>query len=195
MTSLPKLILASTSPYRKELIEQLNVPFTCESPDIDEKSDQYNHLSAVELSQILAFAKADDIYNKNQDSFVIGGDQVLAFKNEIFGKPGTEEKAIEQLLKLNSNTHQLVTSICILGPATKIEFTNIARMTMKKLTKSQIESYIKKDQPLNCCGSYKLESLGKDLFEKIECDDQSAIIGVPLIQLGKELAKIGFSIS
>ena len=144
MTSSPKLILASTSPYRKELIEQLNFPFTCESPDIDEKSDKYIHLSAAELAQILAFAKANDIYNKNQDSFVIGGDQVLAFKNEIFGKPWTEENAIEQLIKLNNDTHELITSICILGPATKIEFSNIATMTMKNLTNSQIESYVKK---------------------------------------------------
>jgi len=183
MNSLPELILASTSPYRKELLARLSIPFKCVSPEIDEDSFKKDNPSPFLLAKKLAYAKAEKVFKTHPSAYVIGGDQVLAFNDIVFGKPGTEKIAMDQLLQLQGKTHQLITSVCLLTPQTTIEFSNIATMTMRNLTKEQIATYIRKDQPLNCCGSYKLESLGISLFEQIDCDDHTAIIGIPLLKL------------
>lgn len=144
------------------------------------------------LTETLAREKAKSVFDKNPEGLIIGGDQVSLFQNEILGKPGTIEKAVEQLLKLQGSSHELVTSTCLISKDRETLWTEITKLTMRALTEEECLSYVKKDNPLNCAGSYKIESLGISLFERIEGDDQTAIVGLPLIRLTTELRKAGF---
>ena len=187
------LILASTSPYRRELLERLNLPFDAMDSALDEDPFKEKIKAPMELTTTLAYEKAQAIFKDHPESYVIGGDQIGLFEEEILGKPKTFEKACAQLGKMQGRTHQLVTSVCVLGPkGFKKEFTDITTLTMRDLSKEEIERYVKVDDPLNCAGSYKIETVGITLFESIETKDSTAIVGLPLIQLSQVLREIGF---
>jgi septum formation protein len=188
------LILGSSSQFRKAQLSQLNVEFKTHSPEIEEESIKESTLSPQEISQELSLQKAREVFKHYPSDVVIGADQVLAFNGEIFSKPGTEKNAIKQIQKLNGKTHELITSYAIISGKQEIVRTVISKMTMKNLTDEQIENYIKQDQPLHSCGAYKLETLGIALFEKIDCPDHSAIIGLPLITLTSDLMNLGIKV-
>ena len=177
------LILGSSSIFRKELLERLKIEFSQESPNIDEDSIKSSELSAYEVSRTLSKSKAFEILKRNPEAIVIGSDQVLSFEGEIIGKPKTQEKAFNQLKNLCGKEHQLITSYTVVSKEKEITETVSAHLTMRKLTDECIKEYIKRDDPLYCCGSYKLESLGIQLFERIKCEDHTSIIGLPLIKL------------
>lgn len=183
-----RLILASTSPYRKELLEKLAIPFVAKAPLIDEDKEKDPRLSPLELAEKLAYLKAQSLAAPGH--VVIGGDQLIAFQQKIIGKAYTREKAIDQLLGFCGHTHDLITAVCVFDGQEHHSFTNITRMKMKSLTREQIEKYVELDQPLDCAGSYKIEKHGISLFEKIESDDFTAIQGLPLIQLCQLLEKL-----
>ena len=185
-----RLILASTSPYRKELLEKLAIPFIAKAPLIDEDKEKDPRLSPLALAEKLAFLKAQSLAVPGH--VVIGGDQLIAFDQSIIGKAHTREKAIEQLLKFSGHTHELITAVCVFDGHEPHKFTNITRMSMKCLSRDQIERYVDLDNPTDCAGSYKIEKHGISLFEKIESDDFTAIQGLPLIQLSQLLEKINF---
>lgn len=194
-----KLILASTSPFRKSQLERLGVTFSTESPQVDEDQFKTEIITPNELAKQLAFEKANAVLQSSltthdKDFCIIGGDQVLAFQNEILGKPGSFKNACLQLEKLQGKEHQLITSICLLTKDQKIEHTSIAKMQMRSLTSEEIKSYIEKDQPLGCCGSYMLEEAGITLFESIHTEDYTSIIGMPLIFMTTALRELGFQI-
>ena len=189
------LILASTSPYRKELLERLMIPFQTHDSQVD--GDQFkNDISdPLVLTKTLAFEKAKSVFNHKDDSYIIGGDQIGLFENQILGKPKTKENAVVQLRKLAGKTHELITSTCILGPNGFVyEWTNHTTLRMRSLTLEEIKRYIDKDDPLNCAGSYKIESVGISLFESIQTEDSTAIVGLPLIELSKVLRTLGFEL-
>jgi septum formation protein len=186
------IILASTSKYRGELLSQLGLPFTAVAPGVDEDAFKSADLTALELSRELAFRKAEAVFELFPESLVIGSDQVCTLNGEILSKPGSSEKAVAQLLKMQSKHHELVTAVCLLMPQKKIYFENRTRLYMRPLSESTIRDYIQKDSPLDCAGSYKLESKGIKLFEKIEMDDHTSIIGLPLIQLNNHLLELGY---
>lgn len=189
-----KLILASTSPYRKTLLERLGTPFTCENPGVDEESFKNSILDPTKLVQTLAKEKARAIWQKNQDAFVIGGDQLAEIDNEILGKPGTTEKALIQLEKMSGKTHQLLTALHIMGPGHFDQsHLNVTLLKMRSLTSAELKRYISKDSPLDCAGSYKIEEHGINLFSEIRTEDMNAIMGLPLIWLQTTLLKAGFS--
>jgi septum formation protein len=188
------LVLGSSSKFRKAQLEQLNIPFECYSPDIDEDSIKNSDLTPLEISRELSLQKAKAVLEKFPDSVVIGADQVLNFKGDIFSKPGSEEKAVEQLLKLNNDTHELITSYALITKDKEIVETVISKMTLRDLTREQIQKYVSIDQPLHSCGSYKLETLGISLFETIDCPDHSAIIGLPLMSLTSQLKEFGINV-
>ncbi|MGK0367139.1 MAG: septum formation protein [Thermoproteota archaeon] len=197
-----KLILASKSPYRVELLERLNIPFEQIASNFNENSIKSTNLSPIQLAQRLAFEKAKSVATivKNTDNefIIIGGDQLVSFDNSILGKPYTKEKAIEQLQQMSGKTHELITSISLIantqGRKEEIIFTNITKLQMRDFSFDQLKQYVELDCPIDCAGSYKLEQHGISLFSSIETTDQSAIMGIPLIQLTTELCKLGLSL-
>ncbi|MDD0852913.1 Maf family protein [Halobacteriovorax sp. GB3] len=191
---MPKIILGSSSAFRKAQLETLNLEFECFSPDIDEDAIKDQGLTPREVSIELSKQKALKVKEKYPNDIIIAGDQVLNFKGEIFNKPLTKEKAIDHLLKLQGQTHELITSVTIVLNEQIIEHTIVATMKMRELTREQIEAYVTKDEPLWSCGAYKLETMGIALFESIDCNDHSSIIGLPLLSVSSSLMKLGVKI-
>ena len=186
------IILASTSIYRQEQLKRLNVRFKSVSPHVDEEPLKKKGLDHVQLSRELALLKAKSISDKN--AIIIGGDQVASFNSAILSKPKTKEKAFEQLKSLAGNEHNLITSLAIISNDQEYVHTCIAKMKMRQLTDEQIKKYIDIDEPLQCCGSYRIEALGVSLFEAIDCEDYTSIIGIPLMWTAKILSKLGVSV-
>jgi septum formation protein len=186
------LILASTSKYRGALLSQLGWPFESMAPGIDEDQLKNNLLLPIQIAERLAKLKAEAIFIKRQDACVIGSDQVCTLNGEILSKPLTKEKAISQLLKMQNKQHELITAVSILCPQGERHFVNKTLLSMRPLNLKEIEHYIDQDMPLDCAGSYKLESHGIKLFHKIEMDDHTSIIGLPLIQLNNCLMQLGY---
>lgn len=191
---MPKLILASASPYRKELLERLGLPFEAQASQVDEDVYKEKISDPKELTETLALAKANSVFEKNSKALVIGGDQISLFEGNILGKPHTVEGAFKQLKALKGKTHQLVTATCLKGPALELVWTEVMTMTMRELSDDEIHRYIEADKPLDCAGSYKIEGLGISLFEKISGDDHTSIVGMPLISLSYHLRAQGFQI-
>lgn len=190
----PRLILASTSKYRKALLERLGVPFDCVAPQVDEDTFKTLGLQPIELAETLAEKKAEAVSRIHPDGVVIGGDQLVSFENQIAGKPGDEENAVRQLQLMSGRIHELVTSVCIIGPNEKTIFTNLTRLTMRELSESEIRRYVAADRPIDCAGSYKLEAHGITLFSGIESEDHSAISGLPLMATTSALRGLGYAI-
>ncbi len=189
---MKELILASTSPYRRDLLKRLGLPFNCVPSQVDEEVYKDKILDPTELTQTLAFEKARSVADLYPNAIVIGGDQVSLFQGKILGKPHTIESANQQLSMLQGKTHQLVTATCVLGPNLKAAWVEIITLKMRPLDPEEIKRYVEKDSPLDCAGSYKIEQLGISLFQEIDCFDQNAIIGLPLIKLSEILRGQGF---
>jgi septum formation protein len=196
--TMKNLVLASTSPYRRELLLKLGHPFICQAPDFDEAplklSHQLSHRGSLEdLVRALAKGKARSVIAKN--ALVIGSDQMAVLGTERLGKPGTRASAIAQLKKLAGHEHQLLTAVhlCVYDELSRLEtevhFLNITKLKMRALTDLQIETYVDLDQPFDCAGSYKFEQSGIRLMSAISCTDPSAIQGLPLIELNAQLEK------
>ena len=189
------IILASQSSYRKELLERLNLSFTCSPAHIDEESIWKTRSSPLEVSIELARMKALKVLSTSPSSLVIGSDQVISLDGAIFGKPKTKENAIKQLLTLQQSPHQLITSVCIATESKTINFSNQTKLTIRKdLSREDISNYVSKDDPLDCAGSYKIEGMGIALFEKVETTDFTSIIGLPLMELSKHLKSFGIKV-
>ena len=191
----PPLILASTSRYRKELLARLRVAFTSEAPGVDEdltKNDP--KLLPRQVAELLAEQKARAVASRFPKAVVIGCDQLAQLGTTILGKPETEAGACAQIKRLVGHTHELVTAVCIVHPGGVERHTDIAKLTMRHLDDDAIARYVAADRPLDCAGAYKLENGGIALFERIACDDHSAIVGLPLIWLAGVLSRVGYRI-
>jgi septum formation protein len=178
-----ELILASTSPYRRQLLEARQVPFKAVAPLCDEDQLKDPNLSGTDLTRKLAQAKAESLKALYPNAYIIGSDQVLEFEGAIFGKPKTKERALEQLLSLQGKTHQLVTSLYIHAPHRAWAHTEVVSLVMRTWSEAELRRYIEADLPLDCAGSYKLEKKGLLLFEEIHAHDYESIIGLPLLKL------------
>ncbi|QDT97075.1 Maf family protein [Gimesia aquarii] len=189
-----KLILASTSPYRAEQLRRLGLEFEAQDPQVDESVLKEAGFSPENLAEVLALEKAKQVFQQNPDAIVIGADQLVSFENTILGKPGTKEHAVQQLMSMQGKTHTLITAIAVLGPDLIETHLDQTKLKMRSLDQGAIERYVEFDQPLNCAGSYKLESLGITLFEEIDSTDHSAITGIPLIALTSLLIKAGVTL-
>lgn len=188
-----KLILGSSSPYRKELLERLGVPFECVSADIDESRHEGETPEA--LCVRLAREKALKVKSMVGDAIVIGSDQVAVLGERILGKPHTRERAIEQLSSMQGQTVYFLTALCIIGEKGEIFETMVPTIvTMKKLSVKTIENYLDREQPFNCAGSAKIEKLGIALMKEVRSTDPTALIGLPLIETVNLLAKAGLEI-
>ena len=190
------LILASTSPYRRALLERLGLPFRCVAPGVDEESYKSAGLPPTQLAERLAEAKADAVarLEDSPGAAVIGSDQLVAFEGRVLGKPGTPDRAVEQLMMMSGTRHELITSVAVRIGGRTLRHTDVARLHLRPLTRPEVERYVLADRPIDCAGSYKLESRGIALFDRIECADHTAIIGLPLIALTSLLRDLGFPI-
>lgn len=188
-----KLVLGSSSPYRKELLERLDVPFECVSADIDESRHEGETPEA--LCVRLAREKALKVKSMVGEAIVIGSDQVAVLGERILGKPHTRERAIEQLSSMQGQTVYFLTALCIIGEKGEIFETMVPTIvTMKKLSVKTIENYLDREQPFNCAGSAKIEKLGIALMKEVRSTDPTALIGLPLIETVNLLAKAGLEI-
>jgi septum formation protein len=192
----PALVLASTSSYRQSLLERLGVPFRCRAPLCDEAALQRQSagLEPLRLAETLALAKASSLLEDEPRSTIIGCDQLVSFGGRIFGKPGSVERAVYQLQSMSGQTHDLVTALVVVRGSDIFRHTDVTRLRMRPLTRAAIERYVAADRPFDCAGSYKLESRGIVLFDRIESEDQSAITGLPLIALATILRDLGLPI-
>jgi len=189
-TTRPPLILASTSPFRRELLQRLCIDFSTAAPDIDESAHPGEKPS--ELVRRLSEAKARAI-GASRQGLIIGSDQVATTGDDILGKPGSHEKAVEQLQYLSGKSVCFYTGLCLLNTETDNARLEVVPYTVlfRRLDDSQIENYLRADKPYNCAGSFKSEGLGITLFERMEGDDPSALIGLPLIKLTTMLREAG----
>ena len=189
-----KIILGSTSPFRKALLQRLCIDFTCEAPDIDETP--LENEAVEDMVVRLAVAKAQAISDRHSDALIIGSDQSAMLKGEKLSKPGNFENAFKQLTRASGQKITFQTGLCLLNTASgNIQSACIPyTVVFKELTANMIENYLRREEPYNCAGSFKSEGLGIALFERFEGDDPNALIGLPLIQLVNFLNNEGFSI-
>jgi septum formation protein len=188
------LVLASTSPYRRALLSRLGVPFRCVSPRFEESSVSIIGKNPREAAELLARGKAESIAATDTGATIIGCDQLVSFEGRIMGKPGTLERAIEQLQAMAGRTHELITALVVIQGDQSFCHVDFTRLRMRPLTRPELERYVAHDQPVDCAGSYKLEERGIVLFEKIESQDHTAITGLPLIALVGFLRQLGFPV-
>lgn len=188
---MPSLLLASSSPYRRELLARLRLPFNCQSPDIDESRRPEE--PAAELVQRLAREKAQALAGAHPGHLIIGSDQVAVLDGQILGKPHTFERALEQLTAASGNHVTFLTGLALLNSDTgacqvdHVPFT----VHMRELDQASIERYLHAEQPFDCAGSFKAEGLGVSLFRSTEGSDATSLIGLPLIRLVDMLIKEG----
>jgi len=187
-----KLILASTSPFRKAILNKLGVSFDTMSPETDETA--LNNETPQQLVERLSKAKA--IADKVQDALVIGSDQVSVINGEIIGKPHTHENAVKQLQNASGKTVTFYTGLCLYNSSTHQYQSEVVPfdVVFRTLTEEQIENYLKKEEPYNCAGSFKSEALGIVLFEKLQGEDPNTLMGLPLIRLVKMLEQENFPV-
>ena len=185
------LILGSTSPYRRELLQHLSVPFTTAAPDIDET--RLPAESPADMVKRLSLGKAKAVAATHTDALIIGSDQCAVLREEVMGKPGTHANAVSQLRKASGQTVTFLTGLCLYDSRDNSYQLDIVpfEVDFRTLTDTEIENYLLKDQPYNCAGSFRSESLGVTLFERMRGDDPSALIGLPLIRLSQMLRQAG----
>jgi len=188
------LVLASTSPHRRVLLARLGIPFECVSPGVDEQARPGE--SALELVDRLALAKARSGASQRQDALVIGSDQLATRDGAILGKPLRHEAALAQLQASAGQELSFLTAVCLLDAKTGAAWRHVdeTRVRLRRLATDAIERYLARDQPYDCAGSFKVESLGIALFEWVRSEDPTALQGLPLIWLCGALAEAGLPV-
>lgn len=184
------LVLASTSPYRLQLMRQLELNFHVAAPLYKEKMD--STISAELLVKHQALQKAKSLAAKYDDALIIGSDQVFVdARHRVLGKPGTPQKAIEQLMEMQGHKHTFYTGLAIYDSASGDSITEFDTfcVAMRKLTEEQVKHYVEKENPVDCAGSFKIEGLGIALMEKMSGNDYTSLIGLPLILLVNMLSQ------
>jgi septum formation protein len=189
-----RLVLASTSRYRRALLAQLGLPFETAAPDTDETPLPGETPSATALR--LAAAKARSVADRHPGALIVGSDQVADCAGRPIGKPGSHERAVEQLRALSGRTVVFHTGLALLDAASGHCDTAMVdvRSRFRVLAPTEIEDYLRRDQPYDCAASVKSDALGIALFERIDSDDPSALVGLPLIRLTGMLRAAGVAI-
>lgn len=185
------LILGSTSRYRKELLSRLGLPFGTDSPQVDETPLPGE--TPTDLALRLALAKAREVANRHPEAVVIGSDQVADLNGQPLGKPGTHERAVTQLRQMRGQTVVFQTAVAVVCQATGFEQVDLApvRVVFRDLGDAEIEHYLRTEQPYDCAGSAKSEGLGIALLERIDNDDPTALVGLPLIRTCRMIRAAG----
>ncbi|WP_020396298.1 Maf family protein [Thiolinea disciformis] len=188
------LVLASTSPFRREILQKLQIPFTCAAPDIDET--RLSHESPFEMVHRLSIAKARKVAEQYSNSLIIGSDQCAVLGEQVLGKPHTHEKATQQLMASSGQTVRFLTGLCLFDSRDQTYQVEVVPFDVefRVLSAQEIENYLQREQPYNCAGSFKSEGLGITLFKRLTGDDPNTLIGLPLIRLSEMLRHKGLMI-
>ncbi|WP_078413922.1 Maf family protein [Priestia abyssalis] len=184
-----QLVLASGSPRRKQLLEQLHLSFTVHVSSVEEIFDA--NQSPYDIVMSLALQKANDVAAHYPDAYVLGSDTVVVYDGNILGKPSDENEAVNMLQMLSGSTHEVVTGVAIVHKGKAISFYEKADVTFWELTKEEIMDYVKSGEPMDKAGSYGIQGLGASLVQKMEGDYYS-VVGLPLSKTIRELKKAGY---
>lgn len=192
--SAPPLILASTSRYRRELLQRLRWPFEALAPEVDEQAQPAEAPAA--LARRLALEKARAVAARHPDALVIGSDQVAELDGEAIGKPGTHARAVAQLRRMRGRAVVFHTAVAVVCQASGHEQVDLApvRVRFRDLDDASIETYLQLEQPYDCAGSAKCETLGITLLDAIDSDDPTALVGLPLIRTARMLRQAGLDV-
>ncbi|MCP4751810.1 MAG: septum formation protein Maf [Proteobacteria bacterium] len=186
-----QIILASEAPWRSEILTQLGIPHRCIAHRYEEPAYESGSLS--DFVQWVALEKGRSIQRDFPSSIIVSADQLIALDGEVFYKSGTRENAVLQLTKLNGREHRLISAVAVLSAEkSEVRFEE-AKLKMKHLTAEEIKNYVDRDEPWNCAGSYKYESLGASLFEWVNVQDPNTIVGIPGNLLIEVLGEWGFA--
>ena len=190
----PRLVLASTSPYRRALLERLGLPFECAAPDTDETAQPGE--SALELAQRLARLKAESVAARHPGDVVVGSDQVALRGHDRLGKPGSVERCVAQLVQSSGREVEFLTAVHVLDARSGRGESHVDRtlVRFRTLGRDEIERYVAAERPLDCAGGFKAEALGIALFERIESGDPTGLTGLPLIWLCGALRRAGIAV-
>ncbi len=190
----PPLVLASSSPYRRELLARLELPHQCRSPDIDESPHPGE--APRELAARLAAAKARALADVFPAHLILGSDQVAECDGEALGKPGGAERAREQLRRASGREVHFHTAVAVLDTATGrlLCAQDLTRVVFRTLAEAEIVRYLEREAPWDCAGSFRAEGLGITLFEAVHSEDPTALIGLPLIRLARLLRGFGVTL-
>jgi septum formation protein len=188
------LVLGSTSPYRRDLLSRLHLPFEVASPDVDETPLPAE--TPAQIAHRLAIAKARAVAAKFPEAVVIGSDQVADLDGEPLGKPGTHENAVAQLKRMRGRVVIFHTAVAVVCAATGFEEQDLApvKVTFRDLSDAEIESYLSIERPYDCAGSARSEGLGIAILEAIDSDDPTALVGLPLIRTCRMIAAAGVKV-
>lgn len=194
MKPMPELILASTSPYRRSLLERLGIPFSALPPETPE--DTVPGELPPDRALRLSIAKAQAIATRRPDAVVIGSDQVAAIGSKVLEKPGDAARCRAQLTAASGSSARFHTGCAVIGPQAGVRLVHLDTTTVffRSLSEQEIERYVERERPLDCAGGFRVEGLGISLFESIESHDPTALIGLPLIWLACALRRAGFPV-
>ena len=187
----PAIVLASSSPYRRGLLDRILAEFEAVSPDVDETNR--GGLPPADLARHLARAKAEAVSANARDALIIGADQLAVLDGTVLGKPGSHQKAVEQLLAASGKAVRFLTAVCILDPGTRKRYEHLDETVVqfREFDRRLAEAYLRLDEPYDCAGSFKLEGAGFVLFESVKTDDPTALIGLPMIWISDRLLDLG----
>jgi septum formation protein len=190
--SAPAIFLASSSPYRRGLLDRFLAEFEAVSPDVPE--DNNGGLEPAALASHLARSKAEAVSAQARDALIIGADQLAVLDGAVLGKPGGHQKAVEQLLSASGKSVRFFTAVCMLDPVTRTRYEHIDTTTVhfREFDRRLVESYLRLDEPYDCAGSFKIEGAGFVLFESVQTDDPTALIGLPMIWIADRLLQLGY---
>ncbi|GLB58371.1 Maf family protein [Cytobacillus sp. NCCP-133] len=188
---MQNLILASSSPRRKELLENLHLTFEVSSSDVDESFDP--GLTPEEIVKELAFRKANAVFKQSSDSYVIGSDTVVVKDGQVLGKPASSEEAFSMLKSLSGTTHSVYTGVAILAPGKQVKFYEKTDVVFWELTDEEINSYIGTGEPFDKAGAYGIQGFGGMLVKSIS-GDYFSVVGLPVSRTVRELRKAGYSL-
>lgn len=185
------LILGSTSPYRRELMQRLHIAFNTAAPDIDET--RHDGESARDMVLRLSLEKVQAVAAQHPDALIIGSDQCAILHDQVIGKPDSHENAVKQLQNSSAQTVAFLTGLCLYDSRDGSYQLDVVPFSVdfRELTDEEIDRYLRKDQPYNCAGSFRSESLGITLFKRMYGDDPTALMGLPLIRLSEMLKQAG----
>ncbi len=186
------IVLASSSSYRRGLLDRFLDDYETVSPNVDETDDGTE--LPEQFAARLAREKAEAVSSGYRDALIIGADQIAVLEGQVLGKPGEHQKAVEQLLAASGKSLQFLTAVCVLDPAGRTRHEHIDRTTVRfrQFDLRLAESYLRHDEPYDCAGSFKIEGAGFVLFESVQTDDPTALIGLPMIWLAATLRQLGY---
>jgi septum formation protein len=190
--SAPTIFLASSSPYRRDLLDRFLDSYEAVDPEVDETNDE--DLEPAELARHLARRKAEAVAVNARKALVIGADQLAVLDDRVLGKPGDHAKAAEQLLAASGKSVTFLTAVCILDPVgrARYEHTDTTVVRFRNFDRRLVDAYLRHDQPYDCAGSFRIEGAGFVLFESVKTDDPTALVGLPMIWVADRLLQLGY---